>query len=339
MKLELLTTPIHLLGLPIKGTFLEVAIRRVRGDMRRAGIQIEPFFYLSDGYGTIERTTNIGLGFYDCHPLLQELNEEYRGWRHSEADILHLVRHEVGHAFGYAYKLYRTPEFRRVFKVRRDFLRSYPPADRYHPNPWSRDFVNPSRDHYAQKHPDDDFAETFAVWLKPRQDWRRRYRSKPGALTKLEYVEWAVRSYRREPPAIKNDPTKIVAPVEELTTTVAQLFRVRPTKYRRKATGYIDPDLRELFWPAAPRNHRSGYRPASRFLRQHRQALVAQVSHWVGVEPVVVGDLVSKCISRADVLQLQVPKDQEMRVLVAVVSYLTTLCANYAARGKYLLDT
>ena len=42
--------------------------------------------------------------------------------------------------------------------------------------------------HYAQKHPDEDWAETFAVWLEGGP-WRRRYRDWQVALAKLEYVD------------------------------------------------------------------------------------------------------------------------------------------------------
>ena len=40
---------------------------------------------------------------------------------------------------------------------------------------------------YAQSHPDEDFAETFAVWLAPDSHWRERYAGWP-VLRKLEYV-------------------------------------------------------------------------------------------------------------------------------------------------------
>ncbi len=159
LKLETLTTPINQLGLKIKGTLIDEAIRRTREDMARVGItQLNPTFYLSNGYGCVEGTTNIAVGFYDGNDLLRELNQEFRGWRYDPADILQIVRHEVGHAFCYAYKLYRTKEFRRLFKVKGHFFNTYPEhAGRRH-NPWSADFVNPAGDFYAQTHPDEDFA-------------------------------------------------------------------------------------------------------------------------------------------------------------------------------------
>jgi hypothetical protein len=54
-------------------------------------------------------------------------------------------------------------------------------------------------DWYAQAHPDEDFAETFAVWLTPDLDWRARYRGWK-AIAKLEYVDELMRSLAGKPP-------------------------------------------------------------------------------------------------------------------------------------------
>jgi hypothetical protein len=81
------------------------------------------------------------------------------------------LRHEAGHAFNYAYRLYQTPEWRELFGP---FNRPY--RERYRPIPFDRNFVRHIEGWYAQKHPDEDFAETFAVWLTPGSRWRVRYR-------------------------------------------------------------------------------------------------------------------------------------------------------------------
>ena len=51
----------------------------------------------------------------------------------------------------------------------------------YHPQPFSRSYVVNLDDWYAQSHPDEDFAETFAVWLTPGLDWRDALRGLEGA--------------------------------------------------------------------------------------------------------------------------------------------------------------
>ena len=126
------------------------------------------------------------------------------------------LRHEAGHAFNYAYRLYRTPEWRDLFGP---FRRPY--RDDYHPVPFSRRFVRHIAGWYAQKHPDEDFAETFAVWLTPRSQWRKRYKGW-GALAKLRYVDRMARRFRDTEPLRKRGQTDVT--VEEMETTVEQFY-------------------------------------------------------------------------------------------------------------------
>jgi hypothetical protein len=237
--------------------------------------------------------------------------------------------------------LYRRPDFRELFDVEGNFFRTYPPDDDYRPNPWSRNYVNPAGDHYAQKHPDDDFAETFAVWLTPHSNWWEEYRHKPGALRKLEYVEQIVHELGGQEPLIENNLALIYGEVEELKLTVAEHLGAKLTAYRKKATGYIDPDLRTIFrrQPRLPdaRRLRREYMHAERLLREQKRVLVNRISYWVGVDDVVVSDLIDKCAARARALDLWVKKVDHEKKLVEVTSFLTTLCVNYARVGQFFI--
>jgi hypothetical protein len=253
-KLELLMMPLNRLGVRVKSGPWDEAVRDLRGDMERERLTaMQPNFYLSTAYGCVAGTANISLGFYDGHELLQELNQEYRGWRYSYRDILNLLRHELGHAFCYIYKLYRTPRFRELFNVAGNFFLTYPDnpgGGRFSPNPWSRDFVNPCGDYYAQSHPDEDFAETFCVFLDRQSNWRERYRTRPGALRKLEYVEELVWELGRSDPQVDNNPNALDEPLESVKQTLAHFLKARPSQYRKRATGFVDEDLKEIFQPA-----------------------------------------------------------------------------------------
>jgi Putative zinc-binding metallo-peptidase len=340
-KLELLQTPINQLDLKIKGTVFEQAIPTVQADLGRVGIRrLEPVFYISTGYGCIAGSPIISFGFYDCDPLLQDLNEEFRGWRYSEPEIFNLLRHEVGHAFCYAYKLYRTPEFRELFEVQGNFFNTYPESDRYNYNPWSRAYVNPCGDHYAQKHPDEDFAETFCVWLTPRSGWRRKYRLRPVALKKLEYVDSIVKQLGKQQPLVETKLSWMYERVEDIKLTVAQFMQAKPSRYYHRATGYVDPDLKAMF-RAQPRiiNRRALFRDyvrAESFLREQKQSLMNRVSYWVGVDTTVVYDLVDKCIHRAKSLDLWLEREQYDKKLVELTSYITALCVHYRETGVYM---
>jgi hypothetical protein len=342
LRLELLMTPLNRLNVSIeKSAMLSEAVRTAKADMARMKItQIKPYFYLSTGYGTIEGTTNVCLGFYDATDRLRALNKEYRNWVYSYDQVVATIRHEIGHAFSYAYKLYRLPEFREVFNVQGNYFRTYPLTDQYirWVNPWSRDFVNASGDHYAQKHPDDDFAETFMVWLTPRLNWRKKWRNYPGALRKLEYVDQVVREYRHQPPLIDNRPDEYDG-LSQYKMTLAWFFKASPTAYRRKATGYVDPDLKYIFRarPKLPdgRKIERGYVHADNFLQRNQRVIVNRVSQWVGVDTTVVNDLIIKCRQRTHALDLWVQRDQQEKKLVEFTTYVSTRCAYYEVWGSY----
>ncbi len=342
LRLELLTTPLNRLHLSIETSpILLPALQTVRADMDRMRLKkVKPFFYLSTGYGTIEGTTNICLGFYDADERLRALSKEFRGWMYSYEEVVATIRHEVGHAFAYAYKLYRRPEFREVFNVRGNYFRTYPMTDQYirYVNPWSRDFVNPSGDHYAQKHPDDDFAETFMVWLTPRLNWRRKWRNHPGALRKLEFVDKIVHEHRNQEPLIENVPYEYEG-LSDYKITLAQFFKGKPTHYRKAATGFVDPDLKYIF-RARPKMRNGdkierGYVHANNFLRKNQRVIVNRVSQWVGVDAFVVNDLILKCRQRTHALDLWVKKEDAEKKLVEFTTYISTRCAYYEVWGTY----
>jgi hypothetical protein len=342
LRLELLTTPLNRLELPLeKSPILYPALQTVKIDMERARIRkIKPFFYLSTGYGTIEGTTNVCLGFYDYDERLRALNKEFRGWVYSYDDVVATIRHEIGHAFAYAYKLYRLPEFRDVFNVQGNYFRTYPMTERYinYVNPWSRDYVNPSGDHYAQKHPDDDFAETFMVWLTPRLNWRKKWRNYPGALRKLEYVDQVVKEYRGQEPLIDNVPYEYEG-MGGYKQTLAQFLKGRPTQYRRSATGFVDPDLKYIFRGrpklSSDKKLERAYVHADNFLHKNQRVIVNRVSQWVGVESVVVNDLMLKCRQRAHELDLWIKRGDQEKKLVEFTTYISTRCAYYYVWGAY----
>jgi hypothetical protein len=342
LRLELLTTTLDCLDLPLeKSPILYPALQTVKADMERMRLKkIKPFFYLSTGYGTIEGTTNICLGFYDYDERLRALNKEFRGWGYTYDEVVATIRHEVGHAFAYAYKLYRLPEFREVFNVQGNYFRTYPMTDQYirYVNPWSRDFVNPSGDHYAQKHPDDDFAETFMVWLTPRLNWRKKWRNYPGALRKLEYVDQVVREHRNQEPLIENVPYEYEG-LADYKMTLAQFWKGRPTYYRQHATGFVDPDVKYIFRQRPKllndKKLQRGYIHADNFLRKNQRVIVNRVSQWVGVEPYVVNDLILKCRQRADELDLWLKQSEQEKKLVEFTTYISTRCAYYYVWGTY----
>lgn len=334
-KFERLLTPICDLALEVKGSLLQRHISRLTRELRREGLSLRPHYYLTDCYGCIVGGANIGLAFYDADPLLREIRLEVKGIIHSDQDMMAMLRHELGHAFCYSHCLHEVEEFRRVFGVRGDFFKSYPSGDRYRTNPWSRNYVNINGDHYAQKHPDEDFAETVATYLDRRSRWRVRYRHKKGALRKLEYVGRAFRQYGKRTPKARIDPDRLDLPLDRMRMTVGEFFGASLAPFRKRAQGHVDPKLRRLF------RHRingsgNGKVLVSDVIRENRRTLLEKIGGCTGAQRFVVRDLLEKIETRSNVLGLAVRRGQRQKKLIDLAALTTALVTNYTLTHSYL---
>jgi len=328
-KLEVLTTQVKRLDLSLKSSLLQAPIERLQARLKRRGIKLKPYFYFGEDWGCVAGTANIEVGFYDADPLLKELNREIRGWSNEPRIIDYLLRHETGHAFCYAHRLYKNREFRKMFGIKGKFFDTYPPTDRFKPHPWSRDFVNPNRDHYAQKHPDEDFAETFGVWLSLPANWRKTYRNRKGALSKLEFVTKLVAKYGDRPLQVPPDARELDAPVEAIRETVAEVLGASLTKYRAKALGYIDPLLKRL-GRYRKRPEDAGMIFLADVIGAHRKSIIEALVRSPRVTVATATALVGKMEVRSRALHLSFPLGMISKTLIDVTALATTLAANFA---------
>ncbi len=241
----------------------------------------------------------------------------------SDEQIMRYLRHEAGHAVSYAYRLYETPKWTELFGP---FVRPYP--DDYAPNPFSRSFVRYLPGWYAQKHPDEDFAETFAVWLDPHSNWREVY-ADWACLPKLLYVDEFVRSSGRQPPPVTAEDYDTQEPY--LSSTIADHYsRIRPAPL--EIPRLFDGTLREIF-ESAP--DAGGESSAAEFLRRHRRQIVWSVFHWTGLNYDVVRGLVVHLEERCEAMSLQIGPD-EPKQLIQFVTLITTLCMNRLTTGDFV---
>ena len=185
------------LGLRVEGSPVEVYVRQLYKELERRGLKrFRPVCYLTDEWGCPDQQPVLGIPFYLADPKLQKI-EKAADALENERQIMMYMRHEAGHVFNYAYRLYALPN-----GAISSAPSSAPYRDDYRPVPFSKHFVRHIEGWYAQKHPDEDFAETFAVWLTPRSPWRRQYKGWP-AIRKLRYVDRFARKLADEEPIVK----------------------------------------------------------------------------------------------------------------------------------------
>ena len=322
---ELLGKRIRQLGLTIEGSPVERFVTQLHRELERKRLRrFRPQCYLTDEWGCPDGEPVIGIPFYLADPRLAALEKALNDLE-SAREIMMYMRHEAGHAFNYAYRLHRTPEWRKLFG---SFLRPY--RDRYRPVPFSRKFVRHIEGWYAQKHPDEDFAETFAVWLTPRSDWRRRYKSWP-ALRKLRYVDRVARALRDRDPLVPNGAFDLT--VNQMKLTVEQFFRRSLRKDGAAVNVSLEGDLAGFF--SRPGRRRTGVRPAADLVEELRPLLTDKITYWTGVKRAVVRALVQRMARTCRDMNLVAESGREQQYVAELTAYGTSLAMNYLTRGKF----
>ncbi len=320
--------PIRDLGLTIQGTLLEPIIAAFEKELDEAGIKkVRPRYYLSTEWGVPYETIAIGIPFYLARTDLTMLQEEQTC--HVEGagpkEILRYLRHEMGHVVNYAYRLHEHKEW-----VERFGSMTKPYEEEYRPRPFSREFVHHLPGWYAQKHPDEDWAETFAVWMTPGLDWRTQYAKWPGALRKLEFCDRVMAEIR------ESDPVQTKADLDEdvanLSTTLEQFYRDAVGAMSERPQG-LDEMLSSIFIDNDPSELRLA---ASDLIRRIEHQLPGSVFQWTGHMPERTRWLVESMAERADAMGLTYRVDQEQQLTIALTSFVTALAMNWLQNGgKY----
>ena len=306
------------LGLSLRGSLVERLVTQLYSELAAKGLTFQPPVYLSDQWGCPDDTPLIGVPFYLADPRLARIEEEVAVEVEGELDVMRYLRHEAGHAFNYAYRLYDRADWRQTFGP---YSRPY--RERYRADPFSRAFVRHILGWYAQKHPDEDFAETFAVWLTPDLDWRTQYAGWP-ALAKLEYVDAVMREVGGTAPEAPL-PTEDDLPVEAMHYTVEDHYREIQEQMPIEDERHFDGDLRNLFAVAtdAPTGEAAGA-----FIRRHRREIVGRIAYWTGESAPSVRAFIDFLAMRADLLDLRV-RGLEASTLIELTAFGTAVMMNY----------
>jgi hypothetical protein len=323
---EILGKPIRELGLKLEGSPLERLVQRLYRELDRKGLKkFRPPCYLTDEWGCPSGEPVIGIPFYLADPRLSYLEKEINDLENRRQVMMYL-RHEAGHALNYAYGLYKTPEWKQIFGP---YRRRY--RDDYRPVAFSRSYVRHMEGWYAQKHPDEDFAETFAVWLTPGSGWRKRYQGWP-ALEKLRYVDRIAKQFGDAPPLRPRGRKDITT--DDMEETVQDFYQEVMNDQPSPGDLPLDSDLHDIF--KVGRRRKAGVRPAVELLREHRHALVDKLTYWTGVQRPLVRRLVEAIETRVEQLGLLADIKKEREYLTEITVYATALAMNYITRGKFV---
>lgn len=313
------------LPLRIDGSVLEQRVGRLYRELEERGIRFKPHVWLSEEWFSPDGVPGLAMPFYLAHRRLMTLERrqmlEVEGA--TEIECMRILRHEAGHALNNAFRLHFKKRWRELFG---SFTSPYPAS--YKPQPDSRNYVLHLSAWYAQAHPAEDFAETFAVWLTPRVKWRRRYQGWP-ALRKLRYVDELMKEIAGVP--AKNRRRHQVEPLSELRLTLREHYRRKREHYNFEWPASFDRDLRRIFSRHA--RHRS--RPtAAAFLRGVRQDLRHIVAEGTGVHHYTVDHMLADMIARCKKLKLRLASSKseaKRRVMIM----LTVQTMNVVHSGYY----
>ena len=326
---ELLQLRFKDLKVTIAGTWLERCLEDLHDELAERGLRIRPHAWISNEWFSPDDTPGIAIPFYLAHPRLMRLERkrmiDVEGG--TVADCMRILRHEAGHVVQVAYQLHRRRRWRELFGPS---SRRYPRY--YRPNPASRRYVYHLPLWYAQSHPDEDFAETFAVWLTPRSNWRRRYARWP-ALKKLQYVDELMAEIAGQKPLVTRRLR--VEPLSQLTQTLAEHYEKKQAHHAIDYPKIYDRDLRRIF-SADPRHRRSP--AASAFLRRNRAKIRQLVSKWTGEYELTLDSVFDDMIGRCRELKLRaVGSERQLRMEFIVLLTAKTVHSLYSPSRRQWL--
>lgn len=322
------------LGLTLENARWGDFVKKLYDELEARGLKFRPKIYFGDEWFSPQGVPAISIPFYLAHPRLEQLERKnfYEVEGSKPEEFLKLLRHEAGHCFDSAYRFSRRASWRKIFG---NPQKDYEP-ETYRPKPYSRSYVRHIDRWYAQAHPDEDFAESFAVWLNPDSNWREKYKDWPLALQKLNLIESFANEVREKEPRVKSG--KLICNVARMKTTLGKHYIKRKREHADEYPDFYDSDLRKIF--AEGESKKLGLKntaievPAKRFMMKERKSIVESVSRWTGERKFTIDELVKRLANRCGEIDL-VLKDSLDATKVQTVAYLSTLVTHYLFTGKF----
>jgi len=322
---EILDLQFRELDLHIEGTELAARIDELYRELEARALVFRPHFWLSDEWFTPDGIAGVAIPFYLAHPRLAklELTQMLEVEGGDPTWCMRILRHEAGHAIDNAFLLRRRRTRRELFG-----RSSEPYPEAYSPKPYSKNFVLHLDSWYAQSHPDEDFAETFAVWLTPDAEWRQRYQGWP-ALKKLEYMDTLMRELAGKPMLVRTH--RRVDPLPKLRKTLRAHYERKRRHYGLLHPDFYDRDLRRLF--SADPVYQANMK-AARFIARVRRDVRRMVASWTGEYQYTIDQVLEAMLKRANELNLRLTEPED-KTKADFLVMLTVQTMNYLHSGRH----
>jgi hypothetical protein len=317
------------LGVRIEGTWLERPIAQLHRELDQRELKIRPHFWLSEEWFSPDGMPGIAIPFFLAHPRLMKLERsqmfEVEGGRHEWC--MKILRHETGHVIQQAFQLHRRKRWQHLFG---HSTQRYP--EYYRPRPASKRYVLHLHFWYAQSHPDEDFAETFAVWMRPRALWRRRYTGWQ-ALKKLEYVDELMQDLAGRRP--RRTSRRHIDPISSIKKTLREYYHEKKARYGEYYPDIYDRDLATLFSNSPRHGHKEA---ASAFLRRNQQEIRRMVCKWTGEYEFTLDQVLRDMMGRSRMLKLRVAgPERQLKLDFAILLTTRTMQYLYTSRERHAL--
>ncbi len=333
----LLKTRLCDLPIAIEGTWLKECVDDLYRELNAKGLSFHPECYLADEWLTPEGETVIGIPFYLAHPALIKL--EHKMMLEAEGEgkawCMQLLRHEAGHSFSYAYDLHKRRDWKNVFGSSKETFEGT-----YKFKPYSKSYVRHLDGFYAQYHPDEDFVETFAVWLTPNSNWHQTYQGWK-ALKKLQFVDGIMNEIKGTSPLKKKG--RKLWDQKKLTITLEKYYRRKKALEQEEFPDFHDLQLNKIFksltqeeWLAFNKERRKNKNliTAESLIRKYSKNLLNNVDRCTGERKYMISDLLKNISLRTKQLNMIVTQDQT-NALMQLSVYVTSLVMNYVHTGWF----
>lgn len=322
---QLLDLKLSELGVRIQGSSMGKCIRQLYSELASHQLLFRPHCWLSDEWFSPDGIPGIAIPFYLAHPRLArlELNQMFEVEGGTPEWCMRILRHEAGHAIENAYRLRRRRERQKIFGCS-----SKPYPDCYTPKPYSKSFVLHLDMWYAQSHPDEDFAESFAVWLDPESNWKERYAGWP-ALKKLQYMDTLMKEISGKAPIINSKER--IDPLRSLHKTLREHYHAKRERFGLDYPNFYEQDFGSLFSSMPEfKNNKS----AVSFLGRIRKEVRRKVAAWTGAYQYTIDQVLKDMIQfcREQNLRLAIPEDQARMDFTIL---LTVQTMNYLHSGRH----